>query len=368
MNITIYDQSFDPIGIFDSYSSFIWTDRYSEPGDFEIYTDLNSEYLNLFKRDNYIQIGDSEHTMIVENITTETDFSDGNHLKITGRSLESILDRRIIWGTLDINGNLQNGIRQILTESIISPAIPDRAIPNFIFEDSTDPNVTSLTMEHQYTGDNVLDVIKDLCSSNDIGFKIVLNDRNQFVFSLFAGTDRSYEQDKLDFVVFKPSYDNVISSTYEEVGEGYKNVVLVVGEDRQFNADAGGEILYIEEKEKTRILRIIGQAQGLTRREYYENASGIQMEEDMSEDEYKAKLDQRGMEKLEENSIKKKFDGQYETTKMFVYKRDFFMGDIVQVSDGFGNEAPSRIIEFIWSHNSSGIESYPTFKAYDSTE
>ncbi len=368
MDIMVYDENFEPIAVFDTYTSFIWTDRYSEPGDFEIYTDLNPDFLNIFKRNYYIEIPDSEHTMIVENITTETNFSDGNHLKISGRSLESILDRRIVWGTIDINGNLQDGIRQILTEAFFAPTIKERRLPNFIFEDSSDKKVTNLTMENQYTGNNILDIVKELCESNDIGFKILRNDSNQFIFSLFAGTDRSYEQEVNDYVVFKPSYDNVISSTYEETGTTLKNVILVVGEDRQFDVDAEEETLTIDEGEKTRILRIAGDASGLTRREYYCNASDIQMEDDMSLAEFQAKLDQRGAEELLKNSIKKQFDGQYETTKMFIYKRDFFMGDIVQVSDGFGNEAPSRIIEFIWSHNSSGIESYPTFKAYDSSE
>lgn len=368
MDIMIYDESFEPIAVFDTYTSFIWTDRYGEPGDFEIYTDLNPDFLEIFKRNYYVEIPGSEHTMIIEDITTETEFSDGNHLKISGRSLESILDRRIVWGTTDINGNLQSGIKQILTEAFFAPEIGDRRIPNFIFEDSTDSKVTSLTMENQYTGDNILDIVKDLCAANEIGYKILRNDNNQFVFSLYAGADRSYEQEANDFVVFKPSYDNVISSTYQETGTTLKNVILVVGEDRQFSADAEGETLSIDEKDKTKILRIAGSASGLARRELYCTASDINKEEEMSEDEYKAKLDQRGAEELLKNSIKKQFDGQYETTKMFVYKRDFFMGDVVQVSDGFGNEAPSRIIEFIWSHNSSGMESYPTFKAYDSSE
>jgi hypothetical protein len=368
MNITIYDPTFEPVTIFDTYESFIWTDRYNEPGDFEIYTVLKPEYLSFFKRDYYVEIEDSEHMMIIENIETETDAESGNHLRISGRSLESILDRRIVWNQTNIEGSLEKGIRQLLTENIIAPEIKERQIENFIFEDSTDIRVTDLNMENQYTGDTLLEVIEDVCKDNDIGFKICLNDNNQFVFSLYAGVDRSYEQDVNEYVVFKPSYDNVISSNYKEEGESFKNVCLVVGDDRNFDADAQDETLIINEDDKVKIARVVGYASGLSRRELYSNASGINKDEDMSEDEYKAKLDQHGTEELNKHMIKKTFDGQYETTKMFVYKRDFFIGDIVQVSDGFGNEAPSRILEFIWSHSASGFEAYPTFKGYDSSE
>lgn len=49
--------------------------------------------------------------MIVEKIQITSDTEDGNHVTVTGRSLESILDRRIVWGQKLLSGNLQNGIK-----------------------------------------------------------------------------------------------------------------------------------------------------------------------------------------------------------------------------------------------------------------
>lgn len=365
MDITVLNTDFEPVNIVDLYTSFIWTDRFNKPGDFEYCNKASREIIDIMQKDYYLHIAGSEHTMIIEDYELETNNENGDTIKITGRSLESILDRRIVWETTDIDGNLQNGIKQLINEAFINPTDPNRKVPNFVFQDSTDPKITELTMDHQYTGDNLLEIVQDMCDANDIGFKIILNDSNQFVFSLYAGTDRSYEQTSNEYVVFKPSFDNVITAKYTEVNSGDKNVTLVAGEDRQFSADAEEETLSIDEKETIRITRVIGFGQGLNRRELYTDARDIQKEEDMTDEEYYSKLDQRGVEKLSENSIQQKFDGQYETMKMFVYGRDFFMGDIVEVADNYGNEAPSKIIEFIISHNESGYESYPTFRAHE---
>ena len=132
--------------------------------------------------------------MIVEKIQITSDTEDGNHVTVTGRSLESILDRRIVWGQKLLSGNLQNGIKTLLNENVISPSDSNRKIPNFIFKESTDPAITKLKLEAQYTGDNLYDVIQKICEEQGIGFKITLNDEKQFVFELYAGSDRSYDQ------------------------------------------------------------------------------------------------------------------------------------------------------------------------------
>ena len=136
-------------------------------------------------------------------------------MTISGRSLESILERRIIWGQMTFSGTLQTQVKAMLDSCIISPTITDRKIPNFIFQESTDPAITSITLaDTQYNGENLYDAICKLCESNKVGFKIILNDSNQFVFSLYKGTDRSYDQDANPYVIFSPKFENIINSKY----------------------------------------------------------------------------------------------------------------------------------------------------------
>ena len=366
MDLTILDTNFNAITVIDVYHSFIWTDRYYEYGDFELYTNMNKEILNYIKQDYYIQNPNSEHTMIIEKIQITSDFEEGDRITVSGRSLESILDRRIVWGALAFNHGLQFSIQALLEDSIINPSKPERKIENFIFEESTDPVITSLKLDAQYTGDNLYDVISKICIENNIGFKITLNDSNQFVFKLYAGVDRSYEQEAVPYVVFSSSFDNILNGNYIESKSALKNVTLIGGQGE-------GE---------GRVYMTVGNVSGLERRELFTDARDLEIEkikvpitpnswymvERLDTEGYEKKLLQRGKEKLAECVDVVSFEGQVETTLMYKYGEDFFQGDIVQISDEYGHDTRVRILEVITSEDEEGILIYPTFATINEKE
>lgn len=259
MNLFVLNTNLDAVSVVDSYNSFIWTERYYEYGDFELYARMTNSILDYIKQDYYLQRGDSDRVMIIEKILIKTDVEEGNTITITGRSLESILMRRIIWGQKTVSGNLQDAIEALLNENIISPTKPERKISNFIFQRTDDPTITGLTIEAQYTGDNLYDVISAICSERGIGFKVTLNDNKQFVFQLYAGADRSYDQTVNPYVVFSPSYENLLNSNYMESKQALKNVTLVGGEGE------GSKRRYTA----------VGNVSGLNRREMFTDARDI---------------------------------------------------------------------------------------------
>lgn len=348
MELTLLNTSLDAISVVDDYESLIWTDRYQECGDFEIYTPVTSEILSVLKQDYYLINRDSEHVMIIEKLLIKTDVELGNHITITGRSLESILKRRIVWGLRSVSGTLQNGIKTLLEENVINPSDPDRRIDNFIFEESTDERITSLKIDAQYTGDEIYDVIVKLCKEHNIGFKVTLNDNKQFVFKLYAGVDRSYDQIDNTYVSFSPNFENIVNSNYLESKSALKNVTLVGGEGE------GASRRYYT----------VGSTTGLNRRELFTDARDISSEVDekvLTEEEYNAQLAQRGNEKLSENIEVVSFEGEIEPTMMFKYQEDFFNGDIVQIENEYGHSTAARIIEMTISENEQGTSVYPTF-------
>ena len=348
MDLTLLNTSLDAISVVDDYESLIWTDRYQECGDFEIYTPVTAEILSVLKQDYYLINRDSEHVMIVEKLLIKTDVELGNHITITGRSLESILKRRIVWGLRSITGNLQNGIKTLLEENIINPSDPNRRIDNFIFEESTDERITSLNIEAQYTGDEIYEIITKLCKEYNIGFKVTLNNNKQFVFKLYAGADRSYDQIENTYVIFSPNFENIVNSNYIESKSALKNVTLVGGEGE------GTERRYYT----------VGSVAGLNRRELFTDARDISSkvdEKELTEEEYNAQLAQRGNEKLSENIEVVSFEGEIEPTMMFKYQEDFFNGDVVQIENEYGHATKARIIEMTISKDERGTSVYPTF-------
>ena len=89
-----------------------------------------------------------------------------------------------------------------------------------------------MKLEAQYTGDNLYDVIQKICEEQGIGFKITLNDEKQFVFELYAGSDRSYDQTENPYVIFSPKFENIINSNYIESKASLKTVTLLVEKAR----------------------------------------------------------------------------------------------------------------------------------------
>lgn len=353
MDIYVLDKSFRKLTVIDTYKSVLWIDRYNKPGEIELFMDADTNVLQYLKQGNYLTQKDSEHLIIIEGIKIETSADEGNHYIITGRSLESILERRIVWSQTDFNNvNLQTAVRRLLNESIISPALAARRIPNFIFKNSTDTKVTSLTLTAQYTGDNILELLEKICEDTKIGFKVTLNASNQFVFELYSGVDRSYDQTANTYVVFSPDFDNIINSNYYESEVAYRNVTLVAGEGEG----------------TARKTYTVGTVSGLERKEIYTDARDLQSTDENNNPipiaTYNQMLRQRGLEKLAECKKDKDFDGKVDTSQMFVYKRDFYMGDIIQMKNEYGLEGPARVIEYVMSESvENGLEYYPTFEA-----
>lgn len=366
MEVMVYDTEFKAVAIIDEYISLIWTDRYNESGDFEILLPMNTPVLDALKADYYLTLDTSEHVMFIEDIYITTDVEEGKRMKIVGHSLEQLLDRRIVWNktifkktykgdTTEVLTvpNLQNAIKQLINENIISPAIAARRISNFIFEESTDEAITKLTIEAQYRGESLYDIINSLCKENRIGFKITLNSSNQFVFKLYAGVNRTYDQIKNPYVVFSPDNDNLFNSSYCKARSSFKNVALVGGDDSDD-----------ETKKEYQHAVQVGNSLGIDRREIFTDGSDISISDGdttLTPTQYDAHLKQKGIDTLIDHLEYEAFEGEVEATIMYKYGKDFFMGDYIQLEDEYGHEGQAYISEFIISQDASGMSMYPTF-------
>lgn len=352
MEAVVSDASFRPLGIADTFESLIWTERYSEYGDFELYLPATSENITLLQENRYLSINGSEIWMLIEGIQIDSDVENGAHLTVTGRSVESILERRIVWRQTILDGTVENCVKTLLEENLISPSESTRRIQNFVFRPSDDPFLSTLSMRAQFTGDNLYDAIKAICDSFSLGFKITI-ENGVFVFSLYAGADRSFSQNSRPYIIFSPAFDNISSSNYAESYRPVKTVTLVAGE-----GEGAARVTATVESDS-------GAGSDLERRELYVDARDIssRLEDgtNVSESEYRELLVQRGKEKLAECAISKSFEGKIEDAMNFIYGRDYFMGDIVQIVNEYGKESSVRVTEFIRVQDLSGLQAYPTF-------
>lgn len=380
MDAMILDQDFEAVAILDAFESFIWTDRYYEAGDCEVYAPASIPLVQNLVEGNYLWRRDSEHLMIIDSVTITTEVESGVHITATGESLEAILKRRVIYPTT-IEGNLQNGIKKLIEESAINPSNTKRKIPNLVFVASTDPRITSLEIDGlQYSGENLYDSVSELCIAYDLGFKITLSDDKKFEFRLFMGQDRSYNQEDNPWVVFSPKFENLTSSNYYSSHKDYKNAAYILGAELPEEPREGDTTTpSVANNGKNRYYELeYVDAVGLDRREIFVDASNIddtyeitipgddendsrEVDATLSDDEYLPLLSDEGDLELSETLTTTAFEGEIEATRQYVYGSDFNIGDVVQVVNEFDMTSNSRISEVVWCHDLNGISITPTF-------
>lgn len=96
-DIYILNTDYQIIGIVDNYSSAIFTKRYWKYGDFELYIKANKKSLEMLQPDFYVQRDGDSYIYVIESIQLETNPEDGDFLAVKGRSVESMLTRRILF-------------------------------------------------------------------------------------------------------------------------------------------------------------------------------------------------------------------------------------------------------------------------------
>lgn len=343
-NIYVLNKSYQTVGVIDFASSIIWTKKYYEIGDFEIYAPATDKAIALLQEGFYLVRTDCDMVGIIENISLTTDAESGNWLTVTGRDAKSILERRIVWEQTNLYGTAANGIITLLNNNIISAA-EERKISNFT---ATAPNPAIFTdkLEKQITGKNLYESILAICQEFHYGSKVTLNN-GTFNFELYKGVDRAVSQAANPHVVFSPEYENFLSSEYSLETTNYRNVALVAGEGEG----------------KTRVTQTVGTASGLDRYEIYVDSRNTSSNDgEITESEYANLLIAEGQETLASNVKTETFEGNINSGRTYEYNSDYFLGDIVTMRNEFGMQKDVRIIEVIESLDENGLTITPSFE------
>lgn len=222
----VMDNNFNRLAVIDDYVSLIWTSRYYSAGDFELCVAVTPENMTLFSVNYYICRDDDENVGLVENIKIQRTEDGQELLIVTGRFIVALLGRRIIAKQTTVSGTISNCINQLLYQNVIEPSLDARRISNF----NVGYYSISQTMQAQYTGKNLLETICAICETYKIGLKCTLDSSNNFIFELYEGVDRTYNQAVNSWVIFSDKFDNLLSSSYEENYSSIATAVLVAGE------------------------------------------------------------------------------------------------------------------------------------------
>lgn len=376
MQLFVLDKSFEVVSLCDTFSSLIWTERYSGYGDFELYLPASMANINMFPRGFYLwlieplihdkngkKIETRNDVMVIEKTELSTDLEEGDRLVVSGRSLESLLLRRVIPKKVKYEStDPREIIKTILNENIINPSEQARKIHNFkIAMDSSQRPDTKDKRTYEFDGDYVYDAIKTICDDYDWGFSLDLKTDDQWrtsylAFSTIYGIDRSYEQTKNPYMVFSPRFDNLVSSDTIEDDTEFYNSAYVASTEETKDDKTRRLIKYIPNNS--------GRSEWDIRETFYTNSDAKLNDGNNNprpDSDIYSELEKYGKDELKTQKSNDSFNAEIALLNSVQYHRDYDIGDLIQFDNVYGVNRTARITEYVRTEDDNGYREYPTF-------
>ena len=347
MEFYVVNESLEIIGIMDQYKSAIWTERYYTSGDFEIYVPASKEMLEMMQERRFlVRLDDMEKAMVIETVKLTTSASDGDYLTVTGRSLKSILSRRIVWKQTTYDGQIEKVARRMVTDAFIDPEIAARTVSSMELGEELGKQEN---VKVQFSGEVMETALESLLRPQKLGYNLLMDLANKKIkFVLIEGKDRSFNQSTNPFVVFSDDFENLLSSDYTNDARAFKNVALIAGEGEG----------------TARVKTVVGSGSGLGRFETFVDAKSQSTNSgELTEETYESLLQQKGTESLASCAVTESVDSEVAPNHTYVLNRDYFLGDVVEVINEYGIAMTPRVTEVIECQNDQGYTCIPTFAA-----
>lgn len=356
MDINLLDSLYRRIETVDDYLSFIWTERFSAKGDFELHTLPTLQNRRRFVSGVKLSIADSYRVMTVDTIEDGVNNEGERVLKITGFSLEDILEQRVAMAdltdlTTDPQWILEGPPRDVATQMFHDICVTGILDAGDIITGVTELNIFPADTIPEPTDDIVYVVdpmtlyaaIKKLCDTYLMGFRLVRDhDTTLLYFDVYMGCDRTTEQSTLPAVIFSVDLENLHGSRKLTSSALYKNAAYVVSK-------VGHEIVYPADVDPS--------VEGFERRVLLVKADDI---EDVVPADATAKMIQRGLEELAKYRSFVGLDGEVAENSQYIYGTHYNLGDLVTQRDEDGTTAQMQVIEQIFVSDAEGERRYPT--------
>ena len=322
--------TFDSLGEINKYTSLIWPDKFNGYTSFELNAPVTPENRNLIKKGNIIWCG-GNNACIIEIIQSDMNENGQKTYKVKGRTLEMLLTTRIIWGTYNCVGKYSStAMYEIVDKQCVNPTDSYRKIP--FLECAKDEQLGKI-ISFQKTGGEVYDAVESIATDAELGFDILFRPREKkLIFKVTEGVDRtafSTSGDVSNLVIFSTDLEDILSSSYYTNDQDVKTLAYVSGEGEGTNR------IYITSGNTA--------TKGLLRREMYVDARDLQSKvsnEDgtttqISDNDYRDMLNDRGTEKLAECITAESFEAKMRVIGNIQYKYgiDYNKGDKVIIQD-----------------------------------
>lgn len=340
------------------YLSAMWVERYQDAGEFEIRATLSSGLKDFLPLETFISRPCTFEVMMVENHEVIDDNDLDPILIITGRSMFSLLDRRIAGIYQVRNGvNIQpapyyvySNYRSLQTVYMInehinfSNDVNDR-FDNIIATSSINDDVVVNTKNVRI--ESLLEAVKSVCGVDDQGFRTlrrspfnVYGASDMTNFNIYKGIDKSAT------VIFSYERGDITRAHYLWTNKNYKTTMVVQG---------GRCVTYAEIATKTKMDRRMGFMDASDVEGRYPESPSVLVLSWINGD-----MQLRGFEQMANQKQLTMAQVDISPNTNYYYRRDYNLGDLVMLDGNFGAMQKMRVIEHVEIEDENGNSAHPT--------
>lgn len=294
---------------------------YNSGGTFNITAKITQQNAQSITKNSIIRI-EENIIGVVKSITT----SANGLMKIGGTLGDSVVASKSMMQTLSVEEKSPGEILELVYESMEEPA------PGLQVQNET-------SHENPQTGDvvpeNYLSLVQKLCQRYNLGYQITCNDLSEncidFTLRIFSGEDKSED------VFLSQNYGNLSEFEYDVSYSDEINYVKVIGEN---------DIVVEVQTDPA--------PSTPDRMEYYLDCTGVK-QENLTEQQYRKVLEEKGMEIILNHKPKETFSGDC-ISQTYLPLEDYFLGDIVSVIDIHRDlQSSQRFIGYTKEFDTKGV-------------
>lgn len=313
MQLIVFDDKFQIIGVISIFNALLWYRRYYSPGVFELH--VPAEYFDLINSGKYLYRNDRTELGVIR----EVNFTRGEKNEKTayckGYFAEHLLNDNVIYPTFNRVGTPEALAHAVVGQYIINPADIGRK-KAYIQLGKLQGGGSSVALQNtgDYVGDRLYDVLKTQEMSQRLVFDYL---ENTLTYEVWKGLDRRDTQDANSWAIFSDSFRNIKNAQYALDESDCKNYAYVAGEGE----GAARKVVEVD----------IRESPDEERRELWVDARDLQQHSenvDYTDAQYRDLLFQRGLEKLADYAAIEKVYSDVDPDANLIYGTDFELGDL----------------------------------------
>jgi hypothetical protein len=351
----VYPTVLDQGGIFiNNISRAMWVERYSTPGEFSFESPLSTGLKDFLPLGTLVSHIDTSDLMIVENHDISEQEDEDPVIKITGRSLPSYLENRMVGMNAarvapSLNPYLLSAdwtfsqIQKLINDHIQTPYDTNDALNNV------------RAMHLFFTGygtnearnidyGNVWQKVEELLKVDDLGISV------QRRPSIFSTTETllyiNKGGDRRDTVSFNWQGGDISGAEYLFSLKDLKTSALVKSKYFVVPVDLAGSVGY-----NRRMIEVDAS-------DIDEHFTAIPTGTDFTN--VIAAMNVRGRQVLKKQTTVSIVQSDISKIPKFQYRKDYFIGDLVTLNANFGQIVTMRVVEYAEIEDENGESGHPT--------